>query len=92
MRAKREFREVGQAEMSGHGAPSSIGRIGAFFMFVLAGPRMMSGGDDVALWIFMVVNVSLMRRDTNWLIMRNGRDVKDVVGRCDGMTWLCHML
>lgn len=54
--------------MSGHGASSSIGRIGAFFMFVLAGPRMMSGGGDVALWIFMVVNVYLMRRDTNSLI------------------------
>lgn len=68
MRANREFREVGQAEMSGHGASSSIGMIGAFFMFVLAGPRMMSGGVDVALWIFMVVNVYLMRRDSNSLI------------------------
>ena len=68
MRAKREFREVGQAEISGQGASSSIGMIGAFFMFVLAGPRMMSRGGDVALWIFMVVDVYLMRRDTNSLI------------------------
>lgn len=68
MRAKREFREVGQAEMTGQGASSSIGRVGAFFMFVLAGPRLMSGGGDVALWIFMVVNVFLMTRDVNRLI------------------------
>lgn len=68
MRAKREFGEVGQAEVSGQGASSSIGRIGAFFIFVLAGPRMMSGGGDVALWIFMVVDVYLMRRATNSLI------------------------